>query len=168
MLTQASELAVRALVVLSLESKGDPLPPRVLAEKMDCSPSYLSKVLGVLTREGILASLRGAKGGVVLARDPEDVTLLDIVEACDGFLVANYCRSFGPLPDRVCGFHEAMAEIHETTVDLLTRWRLSDLLANPVSVLPDGEVGSCKMAFGGCQRFLPNASVSDDTSPPGD
>lgn len=157
MLTQASELAVRVLVVVALESHGDPITPRVLAERMHCSASYLSKVLGSLTRVGILTAVRGARGGVLLARDPHDVHLLEVVEACDGFLVANYCRSLGPQPEQVCGFHVAMEEIHDTMTELLRRWRLSDLLEVPVSVLPDGTIGSCKMAFAGCEHHLPGA-----------
>jgi Rrf2 family transcriptional regulator, nitric oxide-sensitive transcriptional repressor len=154
LLTQASELAVRVLVVVALEQRGEPLTPRSLAERMQCSVSYLSKVLGSLTRVGILTAVRGARGGVLLAREPSEISLLEVVEACDGFLVANYCRSLGPQPLQVCGFHVAMKEIHDTMTGLLTRWRLSDLLEVPVSVLPDGTVGSCKMAFTGCERHL--------------
>ena len=154
MLTQASELAVRVLVVVALERRGEPLTPRTLAARMDCSASYLSKVLGSLSRVGILTAVRGARGGVLLAREPEQINLLEVVEACDGFLVANYCRSLGPQPAQVCGFHTAMKEIHDTMTTLLSRWRLSDLLEVPVSVLPDGSVGSCKMAYEGCERHL--------------
>ena len=160
MLTQASELAVRVLVVVALERQADPLTPRALAERMHCSASYLSKVLGSLTRVGILTAVRGARGGVLLARDPQEIRLLDVVEACDGFLVANYCRSLGPQPAQVCGFHVAMKEIHDSMTELLSRWRLSDLLEVPVSVLPDGSIGSCKMAFEGCERHLPDARGS--------
>ena len=154
MLTQASELAVRSLVVIALESDGEPLTPRALASRMDCSASYLSKVLGSLTRAGILSSVRGARGGVLLARPTAEITLLEVVEACDGFLVANYCRQLDPVPEAVCGFHVAMKEIHDTMVGMLTRWTLADLLRPPVSVLPDGTVGSCKMAYQGCERHL--------------
>ena len=62
--------------------------------------------------------------------------------------------SLGPAPVQVCSFHRAMKEVHDTVSEVLTRWRLSDLLERPVSVLPDGTVGRCKMAFEGCDHFL--------------
>ena len=154
MLTQASELAIQSLLILGLRGADEPIPPRELARQMNCSHSYLSKVLGALTREGLLVSVRGARGGVIFVEDPSEVTLLSIVEACDGFLVGNYCRSLGIAPEAVCGFHESMKEVHDSVKAVLRKWRLSDLLARPVSVRGDGRVGGCKMAFEGCEEFL--------------
>ncbi len=157
-LTQASELAIQALLILGLRGSDEPVTPRELAEQMDCSHSYLSKVLGALTRDGLLVSVRGARGGVMLVVDPADITLLSVVEACDGFLVGNYCRSLGAQPVEVCGFHAAMKEVHDSVKSVLRRWKLSDLLAQPVSVLPDGTIGGCKMAFRGCEHFVAQCS----------
>jgi Rrf2 family protein len=162
-LTQASELAIQALVILGLRESDEPVTPRDLAQQMGCSHSYLSKVLGSLTREGLLVSVRGARGGVMLVADPREVTLLSVVEACDGFLVGNYCRSLGVQPTEVCGFHEAMKEVHDSVKSVLRRRRLSDLLARPVSVLPDGSVGGCKMAFHGCEDFLSGSCGCDES-----
>lgn len=155
MLTQASELAIQALLILGLRETDEPVPPRDLARRMNCSQSYLSKVLGALTREGILASARGARGGVLLVVDPAELSLLAIVEACDGFLIGNYCRSLGIAPDETCGFHTAMKEVHDSVTSILRRWTLSDLLARPVSLRPENRQGGCKMAFVGCEELLP-------------
>jgi len=150
MLTQTTELAVRALVVLALKESGyRPLAPRQVAEWIGCSPTYLSKVMGHLAKGGVLRSVRGAHGGVTLAKDPGDITLLEIVEACQGLLVGNYCRAIGDDDGPVCGFHNAMLEIHRAMLGVLRRWTLADLARHPV---PTGELAGnvhCRMRVEG-------------------
>jgi Rrf2 family protein len=55
-----------------------------LAAFYDLPTAYLNKQLQALTRAGILSSVSGPKGGFQLARDPRNITLLDIVIAIDG------------------------------------------------------------------------------------
>lgn len=159
MMTRTSELALQALLVIGLEGDGEPLSPRQLADKLDCSQSYLAKVLGMLVKAGLLRSYRGAKGGVVLARPAEQVQLLHVVEACQGMLVANYCRSIEGAPDfPVCAFHRAMEDVHRATVEALSRWTLGDLLAQPTpGRIPDDGGPPCKMRFRGWEDYVPGA-----------
>ncbi|MBN1516889.1 Rrf2 family transcriptional regulator [Candidatus Sumerlaeota bacterium] len=162
MLTQTSELAVKTLVFLGLEGNEIPLPPRQIADKLKCSASYLAKILGILVRSGILRSVRGARGGVLLSRDPKDVTLLDVVEACQGLLIGNYCSDVAGHEEPVCAFHTAMKEIHEVTITTLSKWTLADLLAAPVPyyVADENAPLSCKMAFVGCEKHAPKKNAA--------
>lgn len=153
MLTGTSELAIRALIVIGLDDGGEPLSPNQLAERLACSPSYLAKVMRGLVRAGILDSYRGARGGVLLSRDPAELTLLEITEASQGVLVRNYCREIdvGSIP--VCAFHQAMVEIREATTKILSRWTLADLLDRPA---PGEDIPGpvrCKMAFRGVEKL---------------
>ena len=150
MLTRTTELAIRALLVLGLETEGTPWTPRVLADRLDCSPSYLSKTLGHLTRAGLLESIRGAHGGVLLARAPADITLQHIVEACQGVLIGNYCKKM-ETPGPTCGYHRAMQDIYDVTMGALSRWTLADLIQVPVQPNVDA-VHTCKMFFQDCER----------------
>lgn len=152
MLTTTSELAIRALLVLGLEQAGEPVTPRALAERLECSRSYLGKTLGLLTKAGLLRSVRGAHGGVVLDRSPQDVTLLQIVEACQGLLTAAYCSEFKGAAS-VCGYHAAMKELHDATQRTLSGWTLAALLRCPARP-PEGGAG-CKMQFVDCERHWP-------------
>lgn len=153
MLTSTTELAIRALLVLGLEQSGDPMTPRALAARLDCSRSYLGKTLGLLTKAGLLESVRGAHGGVLLDRAPENVTLLDIVEACQGLVTADYCRGFKG-PSHVCSYHIAMKELHDATIRTLSGWTLAALLRCPARPSADDEK-SCKMEFGACEQHWP-------------
>jgi Rrf2 family protein len=62
----------------------EPVPSAKLAALFDISPTYLNKCLQSLTRAGLLTSTRGPRGGVRLARAPEDITLMDVVTAVEG------------------------------------------------------------------------------------
>ncbi len=150
MLTQTSELAIKTLIFLAVQGQGKPLSPRRIALSMDCSPSYLAKTVGHLVRTGVLRSIRGSAGGVLLAKAPQEITLLEVVEACQGLITAQYCDG----PDEatnLCSFHRAMAELHEAVTGILTDWTLEDLLRCPAS--PDAPDHECRMLFSGCEDF---------------
>jgi Rrf2 family protein len=150
MLTATSELAIRSLILIGLDDGDRPLPPRMLAGQLHCSPSYLAKVLRMLVRSGLLRSVRGAHGGVLLARSPGDITLLDIIQACQGLLVASYCQAVPPERlSAVCAFHQAVDEVHRATVGIFSRWTLADLLDRPApEPTLQGRVG-CKITIEG-------------------
>ena len=57
---------------------------RHIADDLNISFYFLTKTLQILTRNGIMTSYRGAKGGVALAKPASDITLMDIVDAIDG------------------------------------------------------------------------------------
>lgn len=130
MITKTTLTAVRTLVYLGKIDSDAPIAPRKIAAELEESPTYLAKVTGILVKAGILRSHRGVAGGVTFARPPSEVLLLEIVEACEGLLVAGYCQDH-PDPQQVCGFHHAMMELHEATVEALSRWTLADLVARP-------------------------------------
>ncbi len=157
MFSRTSELAIRALIFLALQEDASPLSPRQIAAKLDCSPSYLAKTIQLLVKAGILRSVRGATGGVLLARRPADVTLLEIFEACQGLLIGNYCTGMGlPLGGDPCGYHVAMQELHEVTRRTLSKWTLGDLLASPAREPGPKDAPVCKMYFEGCPEKTPS------------
>jgi Rrf2 family protein len=82
-LNRESEYAIRALVVLAID--GDrPLSGREIAGRIDVPERYLSRVLAELGWAGIVTSRIGRSGGYVLGRDPERLSLLEVVESVEG------------------------------------------------------------------------------------
>jgi Rrf2 family protein len=130
MLTKTTLSAIRALTYLGLHRTSEPLSPRFLAEQLGESPTYLAKVMRYLVKAGILRAHRGVQGGVVLNREPERVSLLEVVEACQGAILGDFCQEGVDLA-RVCALHQAGAELHNAIVDVLSRWTVSDFLAKP-------------------------------------
>ena len=62
-----------------------------IAKEQNIPPSFLAKIISQLSISGLLHTSRGARGGVTLARDPKDITLLEVVEAIDGPIQLNEC-----------------------------------------------------------------------------
>ena len=93
-LTQFSEAANLAIHSLAYLGSCDPSELRSasqIARHLDVSEAHLGKVLQRLAKFGLVRSVRGAKGGFALARDPEAVTLLEIVVALAQVLEQRLC-----------------------------------------------------------------------------
>lgn len=130
MLGKTSQSAIRALLLLAQQEPGACWSPRRLAEALGESPTYLAKVTRHMVKQGLLEAEKGVKGGVRLALSPEDITLLAIVEACQGAIVGDFCKG-----DRAsigqCSFHRAAVELHDAITGVLARWTLAELLSKP-------------------------------------
>lgn len=86
--------AIRAALLVSLKEQRENrrfIPVRELADELDLSFHFLTKILQVLTEANIMESFRGPNGGVGLARPAKDVALIDIIEAVDGLSLFNEC-----------------------------------------------------------------------------
>ena len=129
MLTKTSLSAIRALIHLGLDASEGPVSPRLMAAQLGESPSYLAKVTRRLARAGILRTHRGVSGGVTLNLPPEEITLLAIVEACQGTILADFCEEAADLA-QTCSFHQAAAELHDAIVRVLSKWTLAGFLEN--------------------------------------
>ncbi len=88
-ITSKSPYAVRALVELARSGGDGPVPIGELAKRRDIPVQFLEQLFAVLRRAGVLRSQRGVKGGYAFAREPSDVTVLEIVELLDGRLGAH-------------------------------------------------------------------------------
>jgi Rrf2 family protein len=92
---------------------------------------FLTKVISRLATAGLVTTSRGMGGGVSLARPPEEITLLQVVEAVDGPIVLNHCLLRSGTCDREpdCAAHDVWAEIQDGLVrelDSVTMKALAD------------------------------------------
>jgi Rrf2 family protein len=81
--TAKADYAVRAAVELACAGDG-PVKAEQIAEAQGIPLNFLENILAELRRAGIVHSRRGAAGGYLLARAPEDVSLADIIRAVEG------------------------------------------------------------------------------------
>ena len=81
--TSKSRYAVVALAELA-RSGTEPVPIGQIAERRGMPVQFLEQLFSTLRRAGILTSHRGAKGGYTLARPPDEITVLEVVQALDG------------------------------------------------------------------------------------
>lgn len=89
-LSQGGEYALASLSRLAL-SHPKPLPVETLARVQRIPKPFLSKILGRCAKAGIVRAKTGPTGGMSLAHPPERITMLDIIEACEGPLHRAHC-----------------------------------------------------------------------------
>lgn len=79
--TKASEYALLSLIYIC--SKNIPQDVETMSKELDISKSFLAKILQNLARDGILNSFKGANGGFLMAKNPKNLTLLEIIESAE-------------------------------------------------------------------------------------
>ncbi len=82
MISPTAEYALRAIVALA-QAGEDAMVTKKIAEITSVPPGYLAKVLQILGKHNLVRSKRGLGGGFVLARDPAEITILEVVNAVD-------------------------------------------------------------------------------------
>ncbi|MEZ5353998.1 MAG: Rrf2 family transcriptional regulator [Bryobacteraceae bacterium] len=153
MITKTTLLAIRTLIHLGRREDRVIRSPRQIAEALEESPTYLAKVARMMVKAGILRAEKGAHGGVYLCQLPADITLLQIVEACQGTIVGDYCR-----PDcdkrKVCSYHVAAEQLRVAIVGVLSAWTLEQLMQRPISRVPESLGGLVCLMAGGQPTIL--------------
>ena len=94
-ITRQADYAVRAVYYLTQLGVDSRAATSQIAEEQHIPPSFLAKIISQLSVAGLLHTSRGARGGVSLARTPEEISLLDVVEAIDGPILLNECVADG-------------------------------------------------------------------------
>ena len=90
-ITRQADYAVRAVLHLARTGNTERSATSTSAQEQNIPPSFLAKIISQLSIAGLLHTSRGARGGVTLAREPKEITLLEVVEAIDGPIQLNEC-----------------------------------------------------------------------------
>ena len=99
-ITRQADYAIRAVLYISKLGTSQRAATSQIAKEQRIPPSFLAKIISQLSIAGLLQTSRGARGGVMLAREPGSITLLDVVEAIDGPIALNECVT----DDTACSF----------------------------------------------------------------
>lgn len=121
-ITRQADYALRAIIYLARMDEGEKASTRDIAETQKIPPSFLAKIVSQLSIAGLIQTSRGARGGITLAKSPDEISILNVVEAIDGPLLLNACTSgahvcpFG----QNCPMHEIWCETRELLVEKLS------------------------------------------------
>jgi Rrf2 family protein len=128
-ITRQADYAIRAVRYLAKQGPNQRAATSTVAQEMKIPPSFLAKIISQLSIAGLLHTSRGARGGVTLARDAKEISLLDVVEAIDGPILLNEC--VGDPADCVfsddCLVHPIWVEAQEALVKRLRETRFDQL-----------------------------------------
>jgi Rrf2 family protein len=129
-ITRQADYAVRAVLYLAQLGEEQRAATSQIAEDQQIPPSFLAKIVSQLSVAGLLQTSRGARGGVSLARSPEEISLLEVVEAIDGPILLNECVGNGacnfgddcPMKPIWCDAQSELVErLRNTTFDQFTK-----------------------------------------------
>ncbi len=131
-LSQSVTYGVHATLRLAESENGTPVPCGQLARQGHMPERFLLQILRDLSKQGILHSTRGGGGGFTLERRPEEISLLEVIEAVDGPLSAGLPLNvnFPHQSDEL--LRDTLRKIAHTTRQQLAAVKLSHLMDLPV------------------------------------
>ena len=136
-LSTRGEYGVRVMLELAACHGTGPVPLAQIARNEDISLAYLEQLISVLRKQGMVESVRGAKGGYVLAQPPDRVRVGDIVRVLEGPIEPVMCVAQGegsPACERQtqCAARAVWERLRDSMVETLDSVTLADLLAGRV------------------------------------
>ena len=131
MISTKGRYALRIMVDLAQHDGDEPVSVREIAQRQDISGKYMEQIISVLTRAGLLRSIRGAQGGYHLAHDPREITVGMILRATEGDLApaecvldgAQHCDRRGACPSRT-----VFAKVYSAINDVIDSVTLLELM----------------------------------------
>ncbi len=120
-ITRQADYALRAMLYLARMKPDERSATSVIAEVQHIPPSFLAKIISQLSIAGLIHTSRGARGGVTLARQPSEISLLEVVEAIDGPILLNQCtgvQAICPFGDD-CPIHSIWCDAQKQLVERL-------------------------------------------------
>lgn len=124
-----SEYAILALLELAIHyQSGEPLQIRQIAAQQNIPDRYLEQLLATLRRGGLVKSLRGSKGGYLLAREPWKITLYEVLGCVEGLDKVQTCEE-DTRPKTVDGgvVEEIWQEARQAANSVFQNYTLADL-----------------------------------------
>jgi Rrf2 family protein len=136
MLSQSVEYALRAACFLADRSPS-PQTTGQIAKATKVPAAYLSKILQQLGRAGIVRSQRGMKGGISLMKSPQELTILEVVNAVDPIARIRECPLGLPgHGTRLCPLHRRMDNALADMEEAFGQSTLAEVLAEPTESVP--------------------------------
>ncbi|HEY60045.1 MAG TPA: Rrf2 family transcriptional regulator [Anaerolineae bacterium] len=92
-ITRQADYALRAIIYLARLAPNQKAVTSFIAKEQNIPPSFLAKIVSQLSIAGLIHTSRGAHGGISLAKPPDKISVLDVVEAIDGPITLNECTT---------------------------------------------------------------------------
>lgn len=128
-LTRQGDYAVR--IVLDLATHDGLQAAREVAGRQGIPGAFFHKTVQCLTRDGLVETVRGAGGGLRLARPPAEITLRQVIEAVEGPVALNRCLLEGDTCERVgfCPAHPVWVRAQQAFLEELEKMSIEEIVA---------------------------------------
>jgi Rrf2 family protein len=138
MLPKTAEYALRAAVWLG-RTPNTPQSADQLAKAIRVPRRYLHKVLQDLVKAGLVRSQSGPGGGYALTRSPEEITILDTINAVGCIQRIRRCPLGLDSHSSLCPLHEELDKAYAAMEDAFSRVTVAQVLSRPSSIQPLSE-----------------------------
>ena len=126
-ISEAASIAIHSIILIAKSEVK--INANQIAEQLNFSKSHLAKVMHVLTKNGYLTSERGPKGGFVLNKSPNKISLLEIYETVEGLVEAFNCvTACTKCPFKACIFGGLTTKFTEEFTLHLKTTKVADLI----------------------------------------
>src|SRR5215211_6037705 len=133
------EYGLRCLMQLATLGAGEFLTLGQIAEREGMSQANAGKVLWLLNKAGLVNSIRGTKGGYMLARPAGEIRLSEVIKVLDAGEVDGHCKTYPGVLDSCvhtgdCGIRSVIVNVHEAVERALSAITLAQLTGSEQSV----------------------------------
>jgi len=134
-LSARSRYATRLLLDLAIRQTDKPRRTTLLSESTGITVQFIEQILRPLKKEGLITSVRGATGGHILNRPPEEISVGEIVRIMEGGINLTDCVTDENLCERspICKTRNVWLRASKVLEEELNSITLADLMANPDS-----------------------------------
>jgi len=129
-LSTRTRYGIRAILELAESYRQGPLQLKIIAQHQDISVKYLEQIIAMLKSGGFVKSIRGAKGGYILAKAPNQIKLSDVFDCLEGRVTTVECIEDEDYCARVadCVARQLWVRVQEAIDSVLQSITLQDLL----------------------------------------
>ena len=135
MLSKTAEYALRTIACLAASPQSASAADEIAA-KTQVPRRYLHRVLQDLGKAGIVLSRSGPGGGYLLACDPEEVTILSVVNAVSPLERIRHCPLGLPSHTQLCPLHQELDRAYAATEAAFGEVTIGEILRSTSSIIP--------------------------------
>ncbi len=142
-LSTRGEYGLQAMFDLAQHYGEGPISIKTVAERQNISEPYLEQLMAVLRKAGLVKSVRGAQGGYLLNREPEDITVGDIIRVLEGPIALVDCLNTAGGENcsrlQTCVTRGIWEKVRDSICDVLDSFTLADMVTKASQMQQDDE-----------------------------
>ncbi len=129
-LSSRTRYGIKAILEIAREHGNGPIQIKTIAEREDISNKYLEQLIAMLKMAGLIRSMRGPRGGYMLAKPPSEIPIKDVFWALEGQMEPVECMEHArPIPGCAdCATSRIWQELKDSIVGVMEKVTLADLL----------------------------------------
>ncbi len=140
-LSTRAKYGVHAMLDLAMNQGMGPQSIKMIAERQRIPEQYLEQLIGLLRREGLVSSIRGAQGGYLLAKAPGEITMAELMRVLEGPIALSDCLEDSGCCDRtcICPTRRVWERLSRSMDEVLSGVTLGDMMEDHVRLQAEME-----------------------------